>query len=100
MFEPLHIQSHKGLYSAEFLTEDWSVLANAVTAGAHLLVDARVAQLYREQLAPVLHRPTTILIEATEDAKGYAQVGTVIEKLVANGVRRQHKLVAIGGGIV
>lgn len=100
MFEPLHIQSHKGLYSAEFLTDDWRALANAATEGAHFLVDARVAQLYREQLAPVLQSPTTILIEAAEDAKSYAQVGTVIEKLVANGVRRQHKLVAIGGGIV
>lgn len=100
MFEPLRIQSHKGLYSAEFLTDDWSVLANAVTAGAHFLIDARMAQLYRDQLAPVLQCPTTIFIDATENAKSYEQVGKVIEQLVANGVRRQHKLVAIGGGIV
>jgi 3-dehydroquinate synthase len=100
VFESLRIQSHKGEYCAEFLTDDWSVLADAAVAGSYFLVDARVAQLYPTQLAAILQLPTTILINATEDAKSYERVGKVIEQLVANGIRRQHKLVAIGGGII
>jgi 3-dehydroquinate synthase len=100
VFEPLCIQSHKGVYCAEFLTDDWSVLAAAAVGGAYFLVDARVAQLYPTQLAAVLQMPTTILIAATEEEKSYERVGSVIEHLIANGIRRQHKLVAIGGGIV
>ncbi len=100
MFEPLHIQSHKGVYSAEFQTEDWSLLGAAAVPGAHFLIDARVAQLYARQLAPLLQSPTAVLIEAVEDNKSYERVGKVIEKLIANGIRRQHKLVAIGGGII
>lgn len=100
MFEPLQIQSHKGIYRAEFQTDDWSLPAGAAAPGTHFLVDARVAQLYAEQLAPVLRLPGAILIDATEDNKTYARVGQVIEALIANGIRRQHKLVAIGGGII
>ncbi len=100
MFESLNIQSHKGVYSAEFQTVDWSLLAGAAAPGTHCLVDARVAQLYAQELALLLQLPTTVLIEAVEDNKSYERVGNVIEKLIANGIRRQHKLVAIGGGII
>lgn len=100
MFEPLHIRSHKGVYSAEFHTSDWSLVAAAAQPGAHFLVDAQVAALYAQQIAAVLALPTTILIDATEDNKTYERVGGVIARLLANGVRRQHTLVAIGGGII
>jgi 3-dehydroquinate synthase len=100
VFEPLIIQSHQGEYCAEFQSDDWSLVASAATADAHCLVDARVAKLYPTQLAPVLQRPTTILIDATEEAKSYEGAGRVIVRLVGNGIRRQHKLVAIGGGII
>ncbi len=100
MFEPLRILSHKGVYCAEFLTDEWGVLADAALLGSYFLVDARVAKLYQAQLASVLQLPTTILINATEDAKSYEQVGKVIEQLISSGIRRQHKLLAIGGGII
>lgn len=100
MFDPLHIQSHKGVYRAEFQTDDWSLLAAAAVPGTHFLVDARVARLYAQQLAPVLQMPGVVLIDAVEDNKSYERVGKVIEALIVNGIRRQHKLVAIGGGII
>lgn len=100
VFESLSIQSHKGLYEVEFHADDWELINSVASQSAHFLVDVRIAELYAQQLAPVLSQPTTLLIEATEKSKTYEQVGDVINRLVENGVRRQHRLIAIGGGVI
>jgi 3-dehydroquinate synthase len=66
----------------------------------HFLMDANVARLYRNRLGPVLDHPRTLLIEANEDNKSADRIIPIIERLVANRVRRDHVLVAIGGGVI
>ncbi len=100
MFESLAIQSHKGVYGVEFHADEWGLINSAASQSTHFLVDAKIAQLYVKQLSQVLFQPTTILIEANERSKTYEQVGDVISRLVENGVRRQHRLIAIGGGVI
>jgi 3-dehydroquinate synthase len=67
---------------------------------AHFLVDANVARLYHADLRAVLDHPNTIRIEATEENKSLERTIPVFEQLVSNRIRRDHMLVAIGGGIV
>jgi 3-dehydroquinate synthase len=98
--EVLTIQSHKGPYSVVF---DDGLLANSariLDAQSHFLVDANVASLYGERLRLVLDHPHALVIEATEENKSIERVIPVIERLLANKVRRDHALVAIGGGIL
>lgn len=100
MSEKLIIQSHKGPYSVNF---DKQLLDNAeqfIAGAPHFLVDANVARLYAKQLKPILDHKNTILIEATEENKSIERIIPIFERLVENNVRRDHTLVAIGGGII
>jgi 3-dehydroquinate synthase len=66
----------------------------------HFIVDANVAALYREDLAPILSNASTLVIDATEAAKTLDRFTDYVEVLVSQSVRRDHLLVAIGGGII
>ena len=96
----MQIQSHRGSYRVTFgnLTEA-GLLGDGRAANRHL-VDVNVARLHQNVLAPILDRPTTVLLEATEENKSLEQIIPVIEGLVAGSCRRDDVLVAVGGGIV
>ena len=100
MSEKLNIQSHKGVYSVFF---DNQLLTNAgqlLVGEPHFLIDANVARLYADQLRSVLDHKNTVVIEATEANKSIERIIPIFELLVANSVRRDHTLIAIGGGII
>lgn len=94
------IQSHKGPYSVVFDDKLLSDPVRLLEGEPHFLIDANVARLYSSQLHSALARPTTIVIEAIEENKSIEKAIPVLEQLVQNRVRRDHTLVAIGGGIV
>lgn len=95
MFEPLIIQSHTGPYEARFSDDA------LVPAGVHdhFIIDRRVADLHGPLLAAALARPSTLLFDALEENKSLEALPAVVGHLVAHGIRRDHRLVAIGGGI-
>lgn len=100
MSERLDIQSHKGNYLVFF---DNQLLVNAerfLEGQPHFLIDANVARLYAVQLRPVLDHKNTMMIDATEENKSIDRLIPLFERLVEKSVRRDHTLIAIGGGIV
>lgn len=100
MSEPLVIQSHKGPYSVTFddiSLPDFCAVSDGET---HFLIDANVARLYKKDFQFLLSHPNLIVIEAIEENKSIEKIIPVFEKLVQNKVRRDHTLVAIGGGII
>lgn len=100
MSEKLNIQSHKGIYSVNF---DNQLLLNVeplMEGEPHFLIDANVARLYADKLGAVLNHKNTVLIDATEENKSIERIIPIFERLVANNVRRDQTLVAIGGGII
>lgn len=98
--EGMIIQSYKGPYSVFFDSAFLTNIAPVFDGTPHFMVDANVARLYTSQLEAVLKHPNTVIIEATEENKSIERAIPVIEKLVANKARRDHTLVAIGGGII
>lgn len=96
----MSIQSYTGPYSVGFhpgLPTD----AGFVPAGKpHFLIDAHVARLYATQLRAALADHDTLLIEATEENKSLQATIPYFERLIGARVRRDHTLVAIGGGII
>jgi 3-dehydroquinate synthase len=96
----LVIQSHKGPYSVHFTDDLLADCSRLLEGQPHFLVDANVARLYAGPLRAVLEHPNTQIIEATEENKSIQRVIPVIEQLVENRMRRDHALVAIGGGII
>jgi 3-dehydroquinate synthase len=98
--EGMIIQSHKGPYAVHFSDDLLTDCTRLLSGQPHVLLDANVARLYAEQLRPVLQHPNTIIVEATEENKSIQRVIPVMEQLVENRMRRDHTLVAIGGGII
>lgn len=94
------IQSHKGPYSVRFDDTLLADPARLLAGEPHFLIDANVARLHRQALAAVVGHPRAIVIEATEENKSLARSVPVFEQLVQNQIRRDHRLVAIGGGII
>ena len=94
------IQSYRGPYRVHFDEEPQQRFDAARLARCHVLVDRRVAELHAERLAGILSAPSVLRIDATEDAKSLDRFPTYVEHLTDHQVRRDHELVAIGGGIV
>lgn len=100
MSEGLVIQSHRGPYSVRFDSELLSSPDQLLDGQPHFLVDANLARLYRDRLPSVFRHPNAVVIDATEENKSIDRIIPVIERLVQNKVRRDHVLVAIGGGVI
>lgn len=95
----LVVSSHKGPYAVEFRGDPFAELSALAAAGAHFLVDARVAGLYERELGPVLASPSVLRVEALEDNKSIEAMPAFVRHLVSKGLRRGQTLVAVGGGI-
>lgn len=97
--ETLTIQSHKGPYSVAF-GPPFAGLEKGLGEKGHLIIDEKVATLYREILAPALEGGRVVSIKATEENKSLEQIPNYINRLTKNGIRRGDELVAVGGGII
>ncbi len=100
MADGLSVNSHRGEYRLAFEREPFETLASSDLGQCHFVVDERVAQLYREALAPVLRSPSVLLIQANEANKSLDRFSEYVQHLVAHGAKRSHRLVAIGGGVI
>ena len=100
MSELMEIQSHKGSYCVEFDDECIEQFAGWDFDTTHFIVDRKVTQLYPEQLQPILEAPSVLLLDAFETNKSLEKLPDYVEFLVDKRIRRNHKLVAIGGGIM
>jgi len=98
--ERMVIASHKGPYTVDFDDDGLERLDGRVPPNAHFIVDARVADLYRTRMGNILASPSVLAVEAVEPAKSLERFPAYVEHLVGKGLRRDHLMVAIGGGII
>ncbi len=96
----MKIQSHKGTYEVEFNDECIERLGEWDLDKTHFIVDKKVSQLYKEQLRHVLRASSVLLLDALEINKSLEKLPDYVEFLVKKKIRRNHTLIAIGGGIV
>ncbi len=95
----LVVSSHKGPYAVEFRGDPFAELCALAGAGAHFIIDARVAELYERELGAVLASPSVYRLNATEENKSIEAMPPVVRHLVGKGLRRGQTLAAVGGGI-
>jgi 3-dehydroquinate synthase len=84
------VQSHDHDYTVEFKSLN---VADIQALGDYFIIDRNV-------LTHVGELPNAIVVDANEELKSYAQAACIIELLIDKGLRRNHTLVAVGGGIV
>ncbi len=100
MSDHLDIQSHKGSYAASFDDGILDAIDPSALEGTHVIVDSQVVSLHESRLSKILSAPSVLRIEAKEDNKSLEKMPAYVEHLIAQGVRRNHTLIAIGGGII
>jgi len=86
-------------YQVRFEDDFTIPLQRHLRPGDVIIVDANVHSLYRESLDEFLDNCQHIVIEATEEQKSYLQLAPIIDNLIKNGFKKNHRLIAIGGGI-
>ncbi|MBI3319299.1 MAG: 3-dehydroquinate synthase [Candidatus Omnitrophica bacterium] len=93
------IRSHRGPYRVRF-GEAFAGLDRGLTDREHLLIDAKVAELYGRALASALAGRSVLRIDATEANKSLERLPDYVTGLIERGIQRTHVLIAVGGGII
>ena len=100
MSDTLVIQSHKGPYTVFFGDGVLHSPRRFADPTVHVLIDENVAKLYAGPVRELLTKPNTVQLTALEDSKSLEGMIPLFHRLVENGVRRDHTIAAIGGGII
>ena len=74
-------------------------LETELKEGDFIIIDNKVQSLYPDWFEDVLENYNYIGIDAAESQKSYQEVEPVINTLIERGFRKNHRLIAIGGGI-
>jgi len=94
------IQSSIHDYEVKFIKEASSVLKNEIQDGDVIIIDNNVRKLYPDLLKGLDNNTVVIGLDAREDKKSYKGLIPIIQDLINNGFRKNHRLIGIGGGII
>lgn len=86
-------------YEVQFIEDVKRTLNENLREGDFIIIDNKVKSLYSDVLKDTLNTYSHIGIDATETQKSYQEIIPVIQHLIENGFRKNHRLIAIGGGI-
>ena len=99
--DSLNISSYMGGYSVTFFSDGIEALIkNIPDSNFHIIIDERVAALYKDKMSFLLEEGSVLRINAKEKNKSLECMPTYVEYLVKNQIRRGDILIAIGGGII
>ena len=94
------IKSHFNDYQVSFIEDSPSVLEKIIRDGDVIIMDSVIRKLHPEVFQAIPLSNSMIDITAHENQKSYQGLVPVIEKLVKSEFRKNHRLIAVGGGIV
>jgi 3-dehydroquinate synthase len=99
MFD-IMIQSRLKEYGVNFV-EDFTIpLKKATDEGAFIICDKAVFDTYNDRILGSINPERSLVMEASEEAKTLRKCEEIITVLVEQKVRRNQKLIALGGGVV
>jgi len=86
-------------YDVQFIDNLSVTLKENLKDGDFIIIDNNVKRLYADDVNDLLVQYSHIGIDANEGQKSYQGIIPIIENLIENGFRKNHRLIAIGGGI-
>ena len=86
-------------YEVNFISDTKSTLLEELKEGDVIIIDNKIKNLYQDDLSGILGQYKYIGLDASEDQKSYEGVIPVIQTLIEKGFKKNHRLIAIGGGI-
>ncbi len=87
-------------YEVQFIENTKYVLNKELKLGDYIIIDKKVRNLYCDDLDEIFKNVKYIEIEAIETNKSYQGLIPIIQNLIENGFRKNHRLIGIGGGII
>jgi len=87
-------------YDVKFVNDVPNILKNEIQDGDIIIIDNNVRKLYPDLLKGLDSNTVVIGIDAREDKKSYKGLIPIIQDLINNGFRKNHRLIGIGGGII
>ena len=87
-------------YDVKFVNDAPNILKNEIQDGDVIIIDNKVRKLYPDLLKGLDSNTIVIGIDAREDKKSYKGLIPIIQDLINNGFRKNHRLIGIGGGII
>ena len=87
-------------YDVKFVNDAPNILKNEIQDGDVIIIDNNVRKLYPDLLNGLDSNTVVIGIDAREDKKSYKGLIPIIQDLINNGFRKNHRLIGIGGGII
>ena len=93
------VKSNIHNYQVEFIKDTKRSLLRELNSGDFIIIDNKIKKLYFEELKEILNDFNSICINSNETQKSYQDLEPIIEKLIENGFRKNHRLISIGGGI-
>ncbi len=100
-FDELRIKSRIRDYSVSF-TNDFreSLIKDTREKRCFFVIDSSVHHLYYEQLQDILPSERSFVIDATEEHKSLDYIKTVVRSLLGSNIKRNDRVIAVGGGII
>lgn len=100
MHDTISVKSSNGSYDLFTDTSISSVLINLPVGRSAFLVDEKVIKFHRHELAKYIDFDYVYPINAVEENKSIENLISIYKSLIDNGFKRDHHLVAVGGGII
>ena len=100
--DSMQIASHVGSYSVHFFARV-AAAVGAITPESpfHVVIDERVAELHDAGLRLLLAGARSVIaLPATESIKSLEEAPGLVARLAQANIRRDHTLIAVGGGII
>ncbi len=87
-------------YNVKFINNSYKEINNLVNDGDVIIIDKSIYKLYPKLLSRINDKIKIIKLEANEDQKSYEGLISLFDELINIGFRKNHRLIAIGGGII
>ena len=96
----INIASYIRDYTVNFI-EDFSISLNdEISSGSFFIIDSNVYRLYFEKINIDLPSKRYLIVDANERNKSIDKCKEIIQHLVNKRIRRNQRIVAIGGGVI
>lgn len=100
MSSDINIKSQLRNYSVNFIGSIIAPVEELIHNDSFFIIDKKILDIYSELFRPIVSSKRYIAINANEHTKTIATCVHLIEILIKEKVRRNHQLVAIGGGVI
>ena len=87
-------------YEVKFVKNVANVLKNKIRDDDVVIIDNKVKFLYPDLLKDLNNNINVIGLDAHENQKSYEGLIPIIQELINDGFRKNHRLIGIGGGII